>query len=134
MHNLPKGKSSSDSSLSKLKSGKKGKGSPKTSGDKQEDSAEDSLETAEQLCSLSNKIAAEKKNPPVNSSINNSAQNLRPVFEFEDVSDQILLNDEDIQGIISLRLERDGVNGDTPTEILQNLNPKVVLEDVCKDK
>ena len=64
----------------------------------------------------------------------NSAQNLKPLIEYEDVSDQIVLNDEDIQGIISLRFERDEVDGDTPREILQKLNPKVVLEDACKDK
>ena len=66
--------------------------------------------------------------------IKNSAQNFKPVIEFEDVSDQIMLNDGDIQGIISLRLERDDVEGDTPRKILQKLNPKVVLEDVHKDK
>ena len=76
----------------------------------------------------------EEKSPSQNSSIKNSAQNLKPIIEFEDVSDQIVLNDEDIQGIISLRFERDEVNGDTPREILQNLHPKVVLEDVHKDK
>ena len=45
-----------------------------------------------------------------------------------------VLNDEDIQGIISLRFDKGDVNGDTPKEILQNLDPKVMLRDVCKDK
>ena len=101
---------------------------------RQEDSAEDSLDTAEQLCSIANKVAGNKKSPPVKSSMKNSAQNLKPLIEFKDVSDQIVLNDEYIEGIISLRFERDEVNGDTPREILQKLNPKVVLEDIHKDK
>ena len=49
-------------------------------------------------------------------------QNLKPVIEYEDVSDQIKLTNEDIQGIVSLRFERDEINGETRREILQKLN------------
>ena len=40
-------------------------------------------------------------------------QNLTPVIEYEDVRDQIKLTNEDIQGIVSLRFERDEINGET---------------------
>ena len=59
---------------------------------------------------------------------------MRPVFEYEDLSDQIEFTNENKQGIVSLRLERDEINGETPREILQNLNPTVVLDDMNKDK
>ena len=135
VHNPPKVRSSSDSSLRKLRSGEKEKGSPKTSRDMQEDSAEDSLETAEQMHSVTNKVVRNNKaSHPGKSSIKNSAQNFKAVIEFEDVSYQTMLNDKDIQGIILLIFERDEVDGRTPREILQKLNPKVVLEDVHKDK
>ena len=55
VHNPPKKGSSSDSFLSELKSGKFGRGSPKTSRDKQKDSAEGSNNT--------NKNAAEMSDP-----------------------------------------------------------------------
>ena len=80
------------------------------------------------------KVIGNKASPPGKSSIKNTAQKFKPVIEYEDVSDQIELNDEDIHGIILLRLERDEVEGDTPREILQKLNPTVVLKDVHKEK
>ena len=94
VHNLPNARSSADSSFSL---GKNGKGSPRTSRDTQ-DSVEDSVETAQQLCSVTNKnVGNNRATPPGKSSVKNSTQDLKPVIEFEDVSDQIELNDENIQ-------------------------------------
>ena len=47
----------------------------------------------------------------------------KPIIEYEQVSDEIILSDEDIQGIISLRFEKGDVNGDTPKEILKKFRP-----------
>ena len=63
-----------------------------------------------------------------------STQNLTPVIEYEDVSDQIELTNQDIQGIVSLRFERGEIDGETQIEVLQRLNPTVVLDDVNKEK
>ena len=58
----------------------------------------------------------------------------KPIIEYEQGSDEIILSDEGIEGIISLRFEKGDVNGDTPKKILQNLDPEVMLKDVCNDK
>ena len=42
-----------------------------------------------------------------------SAQNLTPVIEYEDMHGQIELTNKDIQGIVSLRFERDEIKGET---------------------
>ena len=34
-------------------------------------------------------------------------------------ANQIELNNEEVEGIVTVRLERDDVNGDTPREVLQ---------------
>ena len=78
VYNPQKGRSSSEFSLRKLRSGEMGKGSPETSSDQQEDSAGDSLETAEQLCSVANNGNEKKKSPPVKSLMKNRAQNPNP--------------------------------------------------------
>ena len=54
--------------------------------------------------------------------------------EPQDISNQVELTNENIQGIVSLRLKRDQIKGETHREILQKLNPTVVLKDVNKDK
>ena len=59
---------------------------------------------------------------------------MTPVIEYEDVHDQIKLTNQDIQGIVSLRFERGEINGEIQREVLQRLNPTVVLDDVNKDK
>lgn len=134
MHNAPKHKSMYEIALSKLRSGKRGKGSPKSLRVKQEDSNEDPSQTTEQSCSGPNKATENRKHPTNKSSTKNTAQTVRPVIEYEDVSDQIELNDEDIQGIVLLRLERDKVEGDTPREILQRFNPTVALKNIQNGK
>ena len=77
VHNPPKNRSSSDSFLSDLNSGKFGRGSPKTSKDKWKDSAEDS--------NTKNKNAAEMADPSENSSSPNPKQNVKALFEYEHV-------------------------------------------------
>ena len=46
--------------------------------------------------------------------------------------DQIELTNEDIQGIVSLRFEKGEVKGETQKQVLQRLNPTVVLDGVNK--
>ena len=106
----PPYKSSSDSSLSELKSKETGKGIGKKSQDKQKESTE-FLSTPEEMCDLANKLATERR------------VSGKPIIEYEQVSDEIILSDEDIQGIISLRFEKGDVNGDTPKEILKKFRP-----------
>ena len=47
--------------------------------------------------------------------------------------DQIELTNQDIQGIVSLRFERDEIKGEIRRQVLQRLNPTVVLDDVNKN-
>ena len=56
------------------------------------------------------------------------------VFEYEDIEhSDIELSENDVQGIVTLRMERNAVKGDTRKEVLQRLTPKVVLTDINKD-
>ena len=56
------------------------------------------------------------------------------VFEYEDIEhSDIELSENDVQGIVTLRMERNAVKGDTRKEVLQRLTPKVVLKDINKD-
>ena len=57
-----------------------------------------------------------------------------PVIEYEDMPNQIELTDENIQGIVSLRMERNVVNGKARKELLERLMPTVVLDDINKRK
>ena len=125
VHNLPKKKSSSDSLLSKVKMGKFGRDSPKTSRDKQKDSAEGSNTT--------NKNATEMADPSENSSSPNPKQSVKVVFEYEHViegfegpeetailnavANEIVLDNDEVEGMVTLTLPRNGVNGDTPREM-----------------
>ena len=47
---------------------------------------------------------------------------------------EIDLTDENIQGIVSLRMERNAVKGKTRKEVLERLMPTVVLKDINKGK
>ena len=47
---------------------------------------------------------------------------------------EIDLTDENIQGILSLRMERNAVKGETRKEVLERPMPTVVLKDINKDK
>ena len=56
------------------------------------------------------------------------------MIEYEDTHNQIELTDENIQGIVSLRMERNAVKGETRKEVLERLMPTVVLDDINKRK
>ena len=57
-----------------------------------------------------------------------------PVIEYEDTRNDVELTEENIQGIVSLRMERNAVKGETRKEVLERLMPTVVLKDINKDK
>ena len=130
IHNLPNENSSADS-CSNL--GKKGNVSPRSLQD-MIDSAEDSDDEREQLQNavVSTSNAQNNNTSPPRES-ETSTQNLTPVIEYEDTCDQIELTNQDIQGIVSLRFERDEIKGETWRQVLQRLNPTVVLDDVNKN-
>ena len=136
MHNLPNENSSADF-FSNM--GKKGNASSRPAGDT-EDSAEDSddeITEQPQNAEASNAQNASQTNNNSTPNVSETAknpQNLTPVIEYEDVCIQIKLTNHDIQGIVSLRFERGEINGETQREVLQRLNPTVVLDDVNKDK
>ena len=107
-----------------------GNDSPRTVRDTR-DSAEDSDDETGQpqnVASTSNEN--NNTSPPRESET--GTQNLTPVIEYEDTRNQIELTDQDIQGIVSLRMERNAVKGETCKQVLQRLNPSVVLDDVNK--
>ena len=54
------------------------------------------------------------------------------VIEYEDTCNQIELTDQDIKGMVSVRMERNAVKGETYRQVLQRLDPTVVLDDVNK--
>ena len=72
------------------------------------------------------------KTPPRDSKM--SSPNLIPMIKFEDMHNQIELTDENIQGIVSLKMERNSVKGETQKEVLERLMPTVVLDDINKRK
>ena len=82
--------------------------------------------------------------PSENSSSPIPKQNVKVVFEYEHVIEGFagpeetailnavayeteVINDE-VEGIVTLTLPRNGVNGDTPREMLQNLDSKSCVE------
>ena len=56
------------------------------------------------------------------------------VIEYEDAQNDIELTEENVQGIVSLRMERKAVKGETRQEALQRLIPRVMLNDINKRK
>ena len=106
VHNPPNENSSADS-CSNL-----GNVSPRTLRDTR-DSVEDSDDEREQTQNAVVSTSNENNNtsPPRESETN--AQNLTPVIEYEDTCDQIELTNQDIQGLVSLRFERDEIKGET---------------------
>ena len=56
------------------------------------------------------------------------------VIEYEDTHNDIELIEEDVQGIVTLRMERNVVKGKTQKEVMERLMPIVVLKDINKDK
>ena len=80
------------------------------------------------MVSTSNVQNNDNTSPPNKSET--SIENLTPVIEYKDTCDQIELTNQDIQGIVSLRLEKGELKGETRRQVLQRLNPTVVLDDV----
>ena len=56
------------------------------------------------------------------------------VFDYEDTHNDIELTEENVQGIVTLRMERNVIKGETRKEVLERLMPTVVLKDINKDK
>ena len=57
-----------------------------------------------------------------------------PVIEYEDMCNDIELTEENLKGIVSLRMERNAVKGKTRKKVLERLMPTVVLDDIIKRK
>ena len=55
------------------------------------------------------------------------------VFEYEDTRNDIELLEENVQGIVTLKMERNAVKGEKRKEVLERLMPKVVLKDINKE-
>ena len=98
------------------------------------DSAEDSDDEREQPQNAVVSTSNENNNTSPPRESETSAQNLTPVIEYEDMHDQIELTNQDIQGIVFLRFERDEIKGETRRQVLQRWNPTVVLDDVNRNK
>ena len=71
------------------------------------------------------------KTPPPQKDANTNSPTA--VFEYEDTHNDIELWDENVQGIVTLRMERNAVKGETRKEVLERLMPKVWLKDINKD-
>ena len=75
------------------------------------DSAEESDDEREQPQNAVVSTSNENNNTSLPRESETSAQNLTPVIEYEDTQNQIELTNQDIQGIVSLRMERNAVKG-----------------------
>ena len=71
------------------------------------------------------------KTPPPQNNVNTNSPTA--VFEYEDTQNDIELSEENVQGIVTLQMERNAVKGETRKEVLERLMPKVVLKDINKD-
>ena len=88
-----------------------GNDSPRTIRDTR-DSAEDSDdETRQPQDAVVSTSKGNNKTPPRD--LETGSPNLIPVIEYEDARNEIELTDENIQGILSLRMERNAVKGKT---------------------
>ena len=56
------------------------------------------------------------------------------VIEYGDTWNDIELTEENVRGIVTLRMERNAVKGETRKEVLERLMPTVALKDINKDK
>ena len=105
--------------------------SPRTIRDMR-DSAEDSDDEQRQPPNAVVSTSKENnKTPPPRDSDTGSPTT---VFKYEDTHNDIELTDENVQGIVSLRMERNAIKGETWKEILERLMPTVVLDDINKRK
>ena len=72
------------------------------------------------------------RNPPSNR--NSDTGSPTAVIEYEDTQNHIDLTEENVQGIVSLRMERKAIKGETRQEALERLMPRVMLNDINKRK
>ena len=96
------------------------------------DSAEDSDDETRQPHAVVSTSNTNNEIPPLESET--GTENLTPVIEYEDTHNQIELTDQNIQGIVSLRMKQNAEKGETRKQVLQRLNPTVVLENINKNK
>ena len=96
--------------------------------DSADDSDDETRQPPKAVASTSKEI--NKTPPPRNSDTGSPI----PVIEYEDMCNDIELTNENIQGIVSLRMERNVVKGETRKEVLERLMPTVVLDDINKEK
>ena len=73
------------------------------------------------------------KTPPLPPQNDVNTNSPTAVFEYEDMRNDIELSEENVQGIVTLQMERNAVKGETRKEVLERLMPKVVLKDINKD-
>ena len=71
------------------------------------------------------------KTPPPQRDVNTGSPTA--VFEYEDTRNDIELSEENVQGIVTLPMERNAVKGEMWKEVLERLMPKVVLKDINKE-
>ena len=100
--------------------------------DSAEDSDDETGQPQDAVVSTSNACNAVNKSPPCESET--GTQNLTPLIEYEDTRNQIELTDQGVQGIVSLRMERNAIKGETQKEVLERLMPTVVWDDINKTK
>ena len=108
-----------------------GNDSPRTIRDTR-DSAEGSDDETRHPPNPVASTSKEIKNTPPPRDLNTGSPTA--VFEYEDTRNDIELSEENVQGIVTLRMERNAVKGETQKEVLERLMPKVVLKDINKDK
>ena len=109
-----------------------GNDSPRTIRDRTDSAEDPDDETGQPQGAVVSTSNENNKTPPRD--LETGSQNLIPVIEYEDTLNQIELTDENIQGIVSLRMERNAVKGETRKEVLERLMPTVVLDNINKDK
>ena len=109
-----------------------GNDSPRTIRDTRDSAKDSDDETGQPQNPVASTSNANNYIPPLESEI--GTHNLTPVIEYEDTRDQIELTDQDIQGIVSLRMERNSVKGETHKQVLERLHPTIVLDDINKNK
>ena len=108
-----------------------GNDSPRTIRDMR-DSAEDSDDEPRQPPNAVASTSKEKNKTPPPRDLDTGSP--IPVIEYEDTCNDIELTEENIQVIVSLRMERNAVKGKTRKEVLERLMPTVVLKDINKNK
>ena len=104
-----------------------GNGSPRTIRDMRESAQGSDNETGQPPNAVASTSREINRTPPP------QIDSPTAVFEYEYTHNDIELSEENIQGIVTLKMERNAVKGETRKEVLERLMPKVVLKDINKD-